>query len=40
MLRTQFEEELLGQILKFEIEKAKSKDTGCYRVEDVERAFE
>ncbi len=30
-----FDEELLNQILKFEIEKAKDKDDSCYRVEDV-----
>lgn len=30
-----FDEELLNQILKFEIEKAQNKDTSCYRVEDV-----
>lgn len=30
-----FDEELLNQILGFEIEKAKIKDTACYRVEDV-----
>ncbi len=30
-----FNEELLNRILKFEIEKAQSKDVSCYRVEDV-----
>lgn len=30
-----FDEDLLNQILGFEIEKAKIKDTACYRVEDV-----
>ena len=31
----EFDEELLNQILKFEIEKAHKKDSSCYRVEDV-----
>lgn len=31
----QFDEEMLNQILKFEIEKAQNKDVSCYRVEDV-----
>ena len=31
----QFDEELLNQILRFEVEKAKEKNTACYRVEDV-----
>ena len=31
----EFDEELLNQILKFEIEKARKKDSSCYRVEDV-----
>lgn len=30
-----FDEGLLNQILDFEIEKAKSRDVSCYRVEDV-----
>ena len=30
-----FDMDLLNQILKFEIEKAKKKDLSCYRVEDV-----
>lgn len=30
-----FHEELLNQILRFEVEKAKEKDTACYRVENV-----
>lgn len=31
----QFDEELLNQILRFEVEKAKEKNTACYRVADV-----
>lgn len=31
----QFDEELLNQILRFEVEKAKEKNTTCYRVADV-----
>ena len=31
----EFDEELLNKILKFEIEKARKKDSSCYRVEDV-----
>ena len=34
----EFEEKLLNQILKFEIDKAENGDMACYRVEDVERA--
>lgn len=30
-----FDDELLNQIIEFQIEKAKEKDTACYRVEDV-----
>ena len=33
----QFEDDLLDQILGFEIEKAKAKDMARYRVEDVTR---
>lgn len=32
-----FDEDLLNQILEFEIEKAKIKDIACYRVENVTR---
>ena len=32
---SKFEEELLNDIIKFQIEKSKEKDTGCYTVEDV-----
>ncbi len=31
----ELDEELLNQILEFEIEKARKKDSLCYRVEDV-----
>ena len=31
----EFDEELLNQILEFEIEKARKKDSLCYSVEDV-----
>ena len=30
-----FDDELLTQIIEFQIEKAKERDTACYRVEDV-----
>lgn len=30
-----FDDELLNQIIAFEIEKAREYDTKCYRVEDV-----
>ena len=35
-----FDDELLNQIIAFEIEKAKEQDTKCYRVEDVTQAKE
>ena len=31
----ELDEELVNQILEFEIEKARKKDSLCYRVEDV-----
>ena len=30
-----FDDDLLNQILKFQIEKAKAKDVSCYRIDDV-----